>query len=269
MAIDRPLDQAQTVLANDQRQQSPVAPPLKKVFSFVSAVSEAIAAFKAGNVHEAILKASASVKSISDVLGDDHAEYLLSTIISELRWLQERFEQLSDKHQDFLNTDWISLFVDADRKARQTRTREKVSRLARILCNAAEADPPPHAEVVEEMLRLAMYVNDFDIAVLREAARVQRQLVENRHEMPSQHEAITSWERGEWRKLGLTDDEFDSSSCKLQSLGLLMRLQQPNNKNALAPVSNRYLLLRSGLRFVTAVREGAHAADQGKPPITS
>ena len=135
--------------------------------------------------------------------------------------------------------------------------------MARILCNAAEADPPPHADEVEEMLRLAMYLNDFDVLVLREAVRVQRQLIEGQREMPSQYEAITSWQRGEWGKLPLSKNDVDSSCGKLQSLGLLMRLEQPNNQNSFAPVSNKYLLLYRGLRFVTAVRESAaHAADQ-------
>jgi len=112
------------------------------------------------------------------------------------------------------------------------------------------------------MLRLGMYLDDVDVVVPREAVRVQRQLVEGRSEMPSLHQAADSWERGKWRALGVPEDHIDNSWGKLHSLRLLMRLPQPNNKNALAPLPNEYLLLRRGLRFVTAVRESARQSIQ-------
>jgi hypothetical protein len=59
MAINRPLDQGLTVLANEQRQKSPLVRPLKKVVSFVSAIADATAALKSGNLGEAVLKISA------------------------------------------------------------------------------------------------------------------------------------------------------------------------------------------------------------------
>ena len=137
------------------------------------------------------------------------------------------------------------------------------NRLVDVRDSTAPPPSPPRANEIEEMQRLAMYLDDIDMVVLREAFRVQSPLVERQREMPTLHQAVSSWKTGEWRNLGLTEEEIDSSCGKLQSLGMLLRLQQPNNVNAHAAVSNAYLLLRQGFRFVTAANDSSqtdHAA---------
>jgi hypothetical protein len=145
------------------------------------------------------------------------------------------------------------------------RTRDKVKRLARILCNAAQSDPPPRANDIEEMQRLAMYLDDMDMVVLREAFRLQKSLVAEGGQMPTLHQAVASWRAGDWRNLGLTDEEIDGSCGKLQSLAVLLRLQQPNNLNAHAAVSNAYLLLQQGLRFVISARDTSEGLEGCTP----
>ena len=257
MAIDNPLDQAEVILANEARQQSPVIGQLLKFGSIVSALSKAAAALKTGSPGEAAQNVAEALNKISNATGESRAEYLWSIAVSELKQLQDRFSQLSEKQQEFLGTDFPSLVLDADRKARQTRTQEKIRRLARILCNAAESDPPPRADGVEENLRLAMDIDDVDVIILREAVRVQRQLLDN-PEVP-RYVAAEAWERGSWRGLGLTDRDIDLSCLKLQSLGFLTLLGQPSSRNDLAPLINHYLLTARGLLFAEAIKQQAAA----------
>jgi hypothetical protein len=105
------------------------------------------------------------------------------------------------------------------------------------------------------MLRVAMDLDDYDVLVLREAVCVQGQLLEANPGEITLHRATTSWEQGNWRKLGLLEADLDSTCGKLQSLGLLMRLESRNNQNVYAPISDKYLLMRRGLQFVNAVRQ--------------
>jgi hypothetical protein len=78
--------------------------------------------------------------SFSDALSAEAADisaensrYLLSIVIDEVKRLSDASDQLSKEHQEFLDRDWIRLLVDADLKARATRARERVERIARIL----------------------------------------------------------------------------------------------------------------------------------------
>lgn len=254
MAIDKPLDQAEVILANEQRQSSTVTAPLKRAVSFLAASAGAIASLKSGCISEAITNLAESIQSISEAKGAENAEYLLSIVVSEIRFLADRFDQLDKTQQDFLNGDWLGLLVDADRKARQTRTREKVERLAKVLYSAATITPPPPGDEVEEMLRIAMFLDDRDVIVLREAARLQGSLIKTSGK-PTQYEAMTKWREGHWPDLRISEGELDSVCGKLQSFGLMVRLDQPNTTNVMAVVLNDYILLMRGLRFVEYIRE--------------
>ncbi|MBN8730356.1 MAG: hypothetical protein J0L64_07450 [Acidobacteria bacterium] len=158
----------------------------------------------------------------------------------------------SEEHQAFLRTEWLELLVEGDRKARQTRSRSRVKRIAEILSGAVLAFPSPTADHVEEMMRIATLLDDADVTVLREAVRVQGRAISGTHTQ-SVHQARTAWLAGRWRSLGVAD--VDSVCDKLSSLGLLRRLDQPSNNNDLGPIASDFVLSRRAVDFVKSIRD--------------
>jgi hypothetical protein len=254
MAIDNPLDQAELILSNEKRQSNPMNERFGKIASFCKAVGSAAAAFARGDTVDALGTAVEGLKGISDAMADDNSEYMLAIVISELRFLTGKYDSLEAQHRRFLDTDWLTLLVDADRKARQIRAKERVGRLARVLINAAEAQASPAAEHVEEMLRIAMSLDVIDVMVLGEAVRVQGNLVTNA-ERPSLMHATDTWKLAKWPEMNLSREAVVFATEKLQSLGLLQALEQPNNLNATAKLVRAYLLTRRGLDFIRSLQQ--------------
>jgi hypothetical protein len=150
------------------RQTAAPLPYLRRLASLFSGFAQAKADFCAGKVGVAIATAATTVNSLSDAILDDSSEYLLTTVISELRWVQDRFDRLDQAHREFMGRDWISLLGDANRKAREARTKSKVERIATILCNSAVAVPVPRPDDVEELMRIAVQLHDGEVVVFRE-----------------------------------------------------------------------------------------------------
>jgi hypothetical protein len=255
VSIDKPLDQAEAMIASDARRTVAPIPYLRRVASLFSGFAQAKAALCSGNVGEAIATAASTVNGLSDSISNDNSEYLLTTVISELRWVQDRFDELDQAHREFMGRDWVSLLTDANRKAREARTKSKVERIAAILCNSAIAVPVPKSDDIEELMRIAVQLHDGDVIVLREVVRTQIHLVRTPERKPTQWEGLESWKKGSWASLGLSVGEVGSVCGKLASFGLVVRLDQPNNQNVMAAVGDAYLLLPKGVEFVTYIRK--------------
>jgi len=72
------------------------------------------------------------------------------------------------------------------------------------------------------------------------------------------------FERIEWRQLGFSEQELESTCCKLQSFGLVGRLD--TGLKPYGPLDGQrsaYELLRKGWDFVEYIRS---AAESGEPP---
>lgn len=252
--IDSPLDQAELVLANEQRARSPFLSNVSRFFSLCSSLGSTVAALDAGQLGTAMFEAANSVQGLSEILADDHTAYLLGIVIPEMRRLADEFASLSVEQRAFLNQDWLALMVDANRKARQTRCRERVRRIAQILCNAADAIPSPKPDYTEELLRIAMYLDNGDVVVLREAVRLQGKLIEPGRGKSAQWDAVQSWRRGKWDDLGVSEGEMDSICAKLQSFGLVVRMEEVQSQNVSTVVRNDWMLLQRGFDFVQAIK---------------
>jgi hypothetical protein len=152
MAIDIPLDQALEQVAAEDRQRSP----------FAKAILAISAAVVSGDVGGAVH----ALKTLGEGVGQDRAEYLLGLVIPEVNRLAERFDLLEKQRQEYLDRDWPQLFFDAERRARETRGRERIARIAKILTAAAHTDPPPLPDKTEELIRVAAVLDDLDVRVL-------------------------------------------------------------------------------------------------------
>lgn len=255
MAIDRPLDQGEKAIADAARACDPAFDLVTKGVQFLNALGKAAAALNTGNMLGAIAEFSNAMSGLSRQAADEHGQYLLGIVLSEVRYLDGKFELLSEAHRRFLNTDWIGLVLDAERKARQTRTKGRVLRLAVIVSNAAKDDPPSSPDQVEDMLRIAMEVDDIDVVVLNEAVRVQGHLTQGAR--PSRHAVREAWRKAQWRDLGIAATQLDAITGKLQSLSMLWRLEQPSNHNENAPMTSDFLVLQRGFDFIAALKERA------------
>ncbi len=137
------------------------------------------------------------------------------------------------------------LVVDAVRKAINTRSLKRVQRIGLILSNGL-AQKTLHPDHVEEMMRVAMDLNDTDISYLGELVRIEGEMITARGRI-ERYDAHTTWEHARW---GTTvNPELDSVFSKLASYGLVAPVPPPNNLNIMADFQNRYALLPKGLHF--------------------
>ena len=71
----------------------------------------------------------------------------------------------------------------------------------------------------------------------------------------SHYDAYQRWPQGFWADSH--DPARESAFAKLESFGLVSRLQQPNNQNVFADPPSRYALLRKGLDFIRSCAVGS------------
>ena len=176
------------------------------------------------------------VKAIGALLGDDltqatdlftqcqetlesgRSQYLLQWVVEDLKWLRGKLDKLTEEQQEYLSTDWVSLLLDADRKARATLGKTRIERMAKILCSSIRIEPTPSADQTEELMRIAMELTDNDVLVLRHI----RDTLERYHRLPAH--AVHTLVMPEVP--GLTPDFVLGICGKLQSLGLIATAEQ-------------------------------------------
>jgi hypothetical protein len=205
------------------------------------------------------------VERLSGHLAADSLERMrlvLETCIAELRKHEDEVRKLrggmADRELQRRVEAFGGLLLDAARKAENTRAKERVRRIAIILANATIESKPVDGDEVEEMMRVAMELNDHDVDFLRELIRIQGSLLATMGHVP-RFQAHQSWVQGPWGDR--IDPEIDSVFSKLESYGLVARIAPPNNLNISADFQNRYVLLKKGARFVALVQEAAANQD--------
>ena len=253
MPIDDPLDQALARIAAEERQSDPAVSFVKKGIDFATVMAnfgKALATTAPGAALQAL---STGVKILSEARADSNSEYLLSVVIPELQRVIERFDQLDERHRRYLDTDWLTLLVDADHKARLTRGREKVNRIAAILSSSPE-NPDRAAEDTEEMMRVAMSLSDVDVVVLGELARANEQVHAPRGESRGvRGSEMQAWDAVDFFRLGLTEHAVESKLGKLYSFGLVAPLNFTKNRppgSTFGVPINAYELLKKGWNFI-------------------
>lgn len=260
MAIDDPLDQELTIGEHEAGQKDPGLSGLIAASPYLKPIVDLVTFVFTGNPFPAVVSIAEGVRQATDQRALENSKYLIEVVISELRYLNRKVSELgeehrdflkSDEHQKFLSTEWVELWVDADRKAKQTRSRSRVERIGKILFGAAREFPSPESDHVEEMMRIATLLDDADVTVLREAVRVQGRTVSGGR-TPSVLDARTAWRSGKWRSIGVTN--VDSVCDKLASLGLLRRIDQPSSQNDLGPIANDFVLSQRAIDFVKCIR---------------
>lgn len=182
---------------------------------------------------------------------------MLETVVNQLRAhdsdIQKFRREVSAEAAEARTNTLKELILDGARKAEATRAHERIRRLGLILANTAIDAPPTDADEVEEMMRIAMNLSDFEITYLRELVRISGRQLESQERIPRPSAHLT-WEQGNWAVLG---PDAESVFSKLEGYGLVSRIAPPNNLNIGADFPNRYVLLKKGLRFTELIRQKA------------
>jgi hypothetical protein len=183
---------------------------------------------------------------------------LLETVMDELRrvtGMAEKMYAAMPPEEVEIRADAVrELLLDGARKAEETRSRDRVRRIAMILAGTVAAPGPIDADNAEEMMRVAMNLDDNDVRSLKELVRIMGDAVAMRGRIERQN-AHTKWESGFWGTR--IDPDLDSAFSKLESYGLVSRIPPPNNLNITADFQNRYALLKKGLQFTEMIKSNA------------
>jgi hypothetical protein len=140
MAIDDPIDAALERVAAEERAGSPLSRFVPSLAKLAEAVPDLPGV---GLLKSALAAADAVISSIEA----DRREYLIASLIDELRSIRANMARLDDACRKFYEDEFIPLVLDGLQKAEQTRSRERIHRIAAILAHAFELGPIGKADV--------------------------------------------------------------------------------------------------------------------------
>ena len=193
----------------------------------------------------------------------ERAELLFETVMNELRRVtnlaETVYERMSAKELENRADAVRDLMLDGARRAEETRSHDRIRRIAMILAGTLLSSEPIDGDNVEEMMRVAMELSDQDVRSLKELVRIMGGPVAERGRIERQS-AHSFWERGAWGTR--IDPNIDSAFSKLESYGLVSRIPPPNNLNISADFQNRYALLRKGLQFTEMIKSAAERPER-------
>jgi hypothetical protein len=287
VAIDDPQSTLEDQLAAEERAASPLARFVPRIAEVLEALPLEVTPL--GPVKSIVQIASRFIKKEEE----ERKTILMDTLLAELRWLKDQHETTKEQVrvvQDqqraageevrFWQEQFPGLVLDALQKAEQTRSRERLKRMACVLAHAAKDGPAKAADLTEELTRVAMSLDDVDVRVLGELVWGQRgsfnsflgsvpgepvndywrtaEPINNmRSTNPFQPQPDPAW-RGEGRlsgvakKLDISEGDLQATCAKLQSFGLLAQVERNPAKTAQG--TQPYAVLARGIAFVDAIK---------------
>lgn len=232
---------------SEERSRSRVSQFAKDAIAAISTVVPPVGVFL-GAIENALDRREAS----------NRAE-LFSALVERIRQNSAAIGELIEKseaHSRFFTKEFPGLVVEAVRRAETVRPKERIRRFAAILAHSVEVGPKDGADYVEEMLRIAAELSDWDVKVLATAAS---EFVSQRNNpIPrvrggpmlesDQVIAARAWIR---MNSGVSGYELASIGAKLQSFGLVSRIEGQTGE------TNSFQVLGRGGRFIEYVGSAA------------
>ena len=263
MASDSPIEQVEALIASDERQRSGVLSPttsVLKLFNSIPVLREMI-----GSVTQPL----AVVADLLQRWRQENVSLLLDTVADEVKRLNRDVASLSTEHQKFIGEEWVKLVVDGMAKAQQTRAKERIVRMGKALTYAFNEGDKQSPDLTEEMLRVAMSLDDDDIRILAwlcdgmkdkfiaSAGRVDDESVNNFWGRVSADGRTAAGGEPAVPE-GLSIGDAVSACAKLQSFGLLVQVRQ--NSAKVSPATLPFGPLKKGYEFLDYVRNSETAA---------
>jgi hypothetical protein len=232
MAIDDPISAVEKQLELESQASDPV---LARLAAFAEMLN---LPWPVGAVAQKVLGRLAADRL-------EKIELMLDVLKDELRRQENQIKALSGEPDRI--AEWWALVQDGLKKAEQTRAKSRVTRIGRILAKCLTVVPAPPADDVEEAMRTATELSDYEVQLLGELVRIEGDTVRVNGRI-SRYDAWQRWPSGTWGDR--LDGGIDSAFAKLESFGLVSRIAPPNNFNIIADLQGRYALLKKGLEFV-------------------
>jgi hypothetical protein len=257
MASDDPLEQIEALIASDERQRSPVLPiatSLLKLFNSVPVLREMM-----GSITQPL----AVVADLLQSWRQANVSLLLDTVADQVKRLNRDVASLSAEHRKFIGEEWVKLVIDGMAKAQQTRAKERIVRMGKALVHAFNEGDKQSPDLTEEILRVAMSLDDDDVRVLAWLCDgMKGKFIASSGRVD--HESVNTF----WGRIG-TDGRSPSggepatpvgpsigdtmSACaKLQSFGLVVQVHQ--NPSKVSPATLPFGPLKKGYDFLKYVR---------------
>jgi hypothetical protein len=231
---------AESIIAAEERERSPVWKAVElAVDLFPTPVRAALGAF--GGLQVPRLQ---------------NLEYLHQALRDDLRDLAGRIDKLDEAHRRFCEQHLIGLVVDAHFKVEALRSKTKIKRIARILVSTWNEDPCVSPDYAEEMMRVAAALDDADVQVLGQIVAAQKRYL-GREGCPDLNAANEAWKSSPPTIKGVTTAGVTSICLKLESFGLITRVERIPTMFGLETAGLPFGLLSKGSDFVRfALREG-------------
>lgn len=96
----------------------------------------------------------------------ENIRYLVDTLLEEVEGIRRELDVMSEDHRKFVETEWVRLVLDGFAKAQTVRAKARIKRLAMILSHAYLAGNRRPADLAEELMRVAIALDDDDVRIL-------------------------------------------------------------------------------------------------------
>ncbi len=241
MAVDDPISQAENLIASDERQEPiGLAKNLAEVAALLPPVSAVLGPFP-GLISKWLSRHR-----------EENRDYMVAVLKNEVKRLRNDVDGLSEEQKTFYDKDYMPLVLDGLKKSEDLRAKERIARIAKILAYAAEQGPTRSPDYTEEMMRVAMALDDNDVYVLRDIENVQTPILSQYGDNIGVDEINRIWREHRPRLEGMSDGALQSICAKLHSYGLIIQLERRNTQ--LGPNEIPYALLPKGRDFVRYIK---------------
>lgn len=213
MSIDDPITAAQGRLEADARSVSPH-------------IAAKIAGAIAGVLGVTVVKEK--LENLLSQRESENVEYLAAVLCEEVRRL-DRNALLKEDHLRWINREMPGLVLEAVRRAKDTRAKERIRRFASIIANALKTGPKNSPDLADEMLRIAADISDREIWALSVMCEIQGDRRNVDLEGPDMNQVNFFWKQIRDRDRLFRTAEIHSICSKLQSFGLVI----PTTRNEL------------------------------------
>jgi hypothetical protein len=185
----------------------------------------------------------------------ENRDLLFQTVVDELEKLLDREIKFSEDHKQWIRDEFPGLLLEGLSRAEQTRSRDRIVRLAKVIRNALEVGPSHPVEVAAEMMRVAAELSEQDVAALSLMYKFQPNSLRHGSGRPEINEANSTWAQLEKEDKFFRSADVYSTCLKLQSFGLIMAMERIPTTLGLQSIP--YALLPKGSQFIDYVKDEA------------
>jgi hypothetical protein len=172
--------------------------------------------------------------------------YLFESLVQDLERIDlkvEAFESAGKIECEALN----GLISEAVARAAESKNKDRVRRIARILANAFRSGPKQHYELERELIDTAIQISESDAHIVGVMLKHQGAAVKAGSGIADINVASDTWKQMQETNKEFRDPHIHVSCARLQSQGLIIRMDRKTS--ALDLATNAYSLTTFGVQF--------------------